>query len=406
MNTVAIIGGGAAGMMAALTAAEDSQNRVVLFERQQRVGRKLLATGNGRCNLTNTGASGANYHGECPDFALPALRAFSPADTLAYFRTLGLLTVEEYGGRVYPFSNSANSVVDVLRFALDAAGVELRTACPVRELRRNKRGGYTLAFDGGTLEADRVIVACGGAAGAKLGGVMDGYELLKPLGHRRTRLLPSLVQLVTDPEYPRALKGVRSEVRMALRSGGETLGVSRGELQFTENGVSGPAAFDLSRLAAECGEGAEIHIDFFPELSEGELLSVLSERCRRFPSLESAELLTGMLHNRLGRMTVKYALINAALPLSALDGEALSRLAAVCKDFPLRLRGTEGFESAQVTHGGIRTAGFDPETLESWFMPGLFVCGELLDIDGDCGGFNLQWAWSSGRLAGRLGRRT
>ena len=399
--TVAVIGGGASGMMAALTAAEDPDCRVVLLERQQRVGRKLLATGNGRCNLTNTGAAPENYHGDDPAFAESVLGKFTPRDTLDFFHGLGLLTVEEYGGRAYPLSNAANSVVDVLRFALEAAGVEVRTACPVRELRRERSGGYTLLLDGGSLYAQRVIVACGGAAGAKLGGVTDGYELLKPLGHKRTRLLPSLVQLLTDPEYPRALKGVRAEVRMRLLSGDELLGESRGALQFTETGVSGPAAFDLSRLAAETGEGARLSMDFFDGYSQEELLELLRRRCERFPALECGELLTGMLHNRLGRMLGKYCGLNAALPLSGLDEAALARVAAAGKAFPLVLRGTEGFDSAQVTHGGIRTAGFDPETLESWFMPGLFVCGELLDIDGDCGGYNLQWAWASGYIAGK-----
>lgn len=406
MNTVAVIGGGASGMMAAITAAEDRDNRVVLFERQQRVGRKLLATGNGRCNLTNTGASGENYHGESPEFALSALESFTPADTLAFFHSLGLLTAEEYGGRVYPLSNSANSVVDVLRFALESAGVELRAACPVRELRRGRSGGYTVVFDGGSLFADKLIVCCGGAAGAKLGGVMDGYELLKPLGHKRTRLLPSLVQLVTAPEYPRALKGVRAQVHLTLSSGGVTLCESRGELQFTENGVSGPAAFDVSRAAAETGDGALLEIDFLDGYTQREAEEILVRRVRRFPELPCGELLTGVLHNRLGKMLIKYCALDASRPLSSLGAAELSRVAAACRGFELRVKGTEGFESAQVTHGGIKTSGFDPETLESWFMPGLFVCGELLDIDADCGGYNLQWAWSSGRLAGRLGKRS
>lgn len=406
MNTVAVIGGGASGMMAALTAAEDKANRVVLFERQQRVGRKLLATGNGRCNLTNTGASGDNYHGEHPEFALNALESFTSADTLDFFHALGLLTTEEYGGRVYPLSNSANSVVDVLRFALESAGVELRTACPVRELRRERSGGYNLFFDGGSLFADNVIVCCGGAAGSKLGGVTDGYELLKPLGHRRTRLLPALDRLVTEPEYPRALKGVRAQVHMTLLSGELPLCESRGELQFTDNGVSGPAAFDVSRIAAETGEGARLRIDFLDGYSDRETEELLSRRVSRFPMLPCGELLTGILHNRLGKMLIKYCALDAARPLSSLSAAELSSVAGACRSFELRLKGTEGFESAQVTHGGIKTSGFDPETLESWFMPGLFACGELLDIDGDCGGYNLQWAWSSGRLAGRLGKRS
>lgn len=400
MNTVVVIGGGASGIMAALTAAENPENRVVLLERQQRIGRKLLATGNGRCNLTNTGASPQNYHGEQAAFAEPALARFTPRDTLAFFHALGLLTAEEYGGRVYPLSNSANSVLDVLRFALEKAGVELRTACPAREIRR-QGSGYCVVTDEGSLDADKLIVACGGAAGAKLGGVTDGYELLKPLGHKRTALRPALVQILTAPDYPRALKGVRAQAVVRLMAGEESLGESVGELQFTETGVSGPAAFDLSRAAAANGEGLTLHADFLPPGAEA--FALLCARRETFPGQPASELFTGMLHNRLGRMLVKYANIEANRPLGSLTDKELRRAARACTDFSLPVTGTEGFDNAQVTAGGIRTAGFNPETLESWFMPGLFVCGELLDVDGDCGGYNLQWAWASGRLAGRLG---
>ena len=400
MNTIVVIGGGASGLMAALTAAENPENRVILLERQQRVGRKLLATGNGRCNLTNTGAAPENYHGEQAAFAEYALSRFTPQDTLDFFHRLGLMTVEEYGGRVYPLSNSANSVLDVLRFALEKAGVELRTACPARQIWR-RDGGYAVVTDEGEIACDRLIVACGGAAGAKLGGVSDGYELLKPLGHKRTALRPALTQILTAPDYPRALKGVRAQVTLRLTAGDAVLGESRGELQFTETGVSGPAAFDLSRAASLGGEGLTLHARFFP--ADADAFAHLASRREAFPDQPAAELFTGMLHNRLGRMLVKYAALDANRPIGSLTDRELQRAAKACTDFTLPVRGVEGFDNAQVTAGGIRTAGFNPETLESWFMPGLFVCGELLDIDGDCGGYNLQWAWASGRLAGRLG---
>lgn len=403
MNTVAVIGGGASGMMAAITAAEDKNNRVVLFERQQRPARKLLSTGNGRCNLTNTLAAPENYHGEQEGFADKVLESFTPADTLDFFHRLGLLTVEEYGGRVYPLSNSANSVADVLRFALEKAGVEMRTSDPVRELKRNGRG-YTVVTDGDVLNADFVIVACGGAAGAKLGGVSDGYELLKGLGHKRTKLYPALVQLITDGEYPRALKGIRADAAVKLIGGGSLLAESVGELQFTDNGVSGPAAFDISRAAALCGDGAEISVDFMREYSPEQVEKLINSRCTALPELETAQLFTGMLHNRLGRMIVKYAALPASAPLKELTEKQKKAAANACKEFTLKLLGTESFDSAQVTAGGVKTSGFDPATLQSWFNPGLFACGEVLDVDADCGGYNLQWAWASGRTAGRLGR--
>ncbi|MBR1566729.1 MAG: aminoacetone oxidase family FAD-binding enzyme, partial [Oscillospiraceae bacterium] len=402
METIIIIGAGASGMMAALTVAGVPGRRVILLERQQRAGRKLLATGNGRCNLTNTGASLENYHGESRDFAAPALDAFPPQAVLDFFHGLGLVTVEEYGGRVYPLSDSANSVLDVLRFHLEAKGVELKAAEPAREVKRDKQG-FTIVTDSERLHADKLIIACGGAAGAKLGGVSDGYELLKMLGHKRTALYPSLVQLVTAPEYPRALKGVRADCALRLYAGENLLAESGGELQFIETGVSGPAVFDLSRAATTGGKGLNLAADFLQDHEEAALFGLLKQRCETLPALPAGDMLTGIVHNRLGKMLIKYAGLNAAVPLWELNDRALRKLAKACKDFRLPVQGTEGFDKAQVTAGGVKTSGFNPETLESWFVPGLYACGEVLDIDGDCGGYNLQWAWASGRLAGRLG---
>ena len=399
MNTVVIIGSGASGMAAAITASEDKNNNVILLERQQRVGKKLLSTGNGRCNLTNTGASPEHYHGSQPGFADAVLSRFTPEDTLHFFDSLGLAVSCEYGGRVYPQSNSANSVVDVLRFALMRDNITVKTSCPARRI--EKRGeGFAVFTDEGSISADFVIVSCGGAAGAKVGGVHDGYELLKPLGHKCTPLLPSLVQLITDPTYPRALKGVRVIAKLRLENDGETVAQSSGELQFTETGLSGPAAFDISRAAAEIGRGV-IRID----LSGGaDIEAKLHARIKSNPTLCADDALTGVLHNRLGKMAVKYAGVSGSIPLDKLTEADIAAMANACCDFSIALRGVEDFDHAQVTAGGIKTTGVNPETLESWFVPHLFITGELLDVDADCGGFNLQWAWASGVTAGRLGK--
>ncbi len=400
-STVAVVGGGASGMIAALTAAEVPGRRVLLLERQQRVGRKLLATGNGRCNLTNRNAAPRDYFGSDPAFAVPALSAFTPVDTQRFFSKLGLLTMTEENGRVYPFSDSANSVLDVLRFALEREKIELRCSFPVEEILPEK-SGFRLRSGSEVLHADAVILACGGAAGAKLGGVTDGYRLGKSLGHRRSGLYPSLTRIQTDPEYPRSLKGVRVQAALRLTRRGVLLAESNGEVQFTETGISGPAGFDLSRAISFGGEDQLLHLKLLPYDAEG-VTSLLRARQRRFPELEASDLFTGMLHNRLGRVLVKAAGIPSTAPLSDLSEAQLRSAVVQCLDFCLPVRGVDGFDAAQVTAGGLLTEQFEPQTLESRLHPGLFACGEVLDIDGPCGGYNLQWAWASGRLAGRLG---
>ena len=401
--TVTVIGAGASGMAAALSARQAGHD-VILLERQARAGRKLMASGNGRCNLTNMNASKGGYHGSEPGFIRPALAEFSPQAMREYFRSLGLLTVEEPDGRVYPLSNSANSVVDVLRYALGAAGVELRVSASAKKIRRAS-SAFVVVTDEGELRSDAVIVACGGMAGEKLGGVKDGYELLKALGHSRTTLHPALVQITTGTGYPRSLKGVKADCELLLREGRRELAKSSGELLFTENGVSGPAAFDLSRAVSTAGDRQmELDIDLLRDYDGGEVYSMLCDRRKAAPELQVGELFTGALHNRLGRMIVKYAELDANAPLSELNDKDIARAVESCKRFTLPVRGTESFKDAQVTVGGIKTSEFDPKTLESRIVPGIFACGEVLDVDGDCGGYNLQWAWASGRLAGRLGK--
>ncbi len=400
MQTILIIGAGASGMMAALTAAEN-HHHVILLERQARVGRKLLATGNGRCNLTNIHADLSHYHGEEADFAAHALQVFSAQDALDWFHANGLLTVTEPSGRVYPLSNSANSVLDVLRFAIaERENIDLRTGVCVTALRRTG-SGFSAQTEVGTIRADKVIVACGGMAGGKLGGVQDGYTLLASLGHTRTALHPALVQLTTDPTYPRALKGVRADARLTLRTKRTVLAQREGEVQFTEKGVSGPAAFDLARAVSTGGEGLTLVCDLLRGYAPQEVLALLQQRQKNAPHLTAEDLLTGALHNRLGKTIIRYVNLKADTPVPALTRDELRQIARACKGFTLPVRGTEGFAGAQVTAGGIRCAEFDPRTMQSRLVPGLYACGEVLDIDGDCGGFNLQWAWSSGRIAGR-----
>ncbi len=393
---IAIIGGGASGMAAALAAPETVE--VLLLERQARLGRKLLITGNGRCNLSNRNAGPRGYHGADPDFTASALRAFGPEETLKWFQSLGLFTVTEPSGRVYPYSDQANSVLDVLRFALDRPNIRVLTGAEVTSIER-KGKSFRVMTGAGDFPCERVIVACGGAAGEKAGGCRLGYRLLASLGHRITPLSPALVQLKTDWSGVSALKGVRANCRAAVRRDGRNLSESEGELQFTQYGLSGPVIFEVSRDACSGPGTWTCRLDFLPRTEERDLFAALA--ARRGTKLPAEELLTGILHNRLGRVLTRAAGIPGNAPIASLDDGALRRVCRQVKGLTVPLTGKLGMDSAQVTAGGADTSQFDPETLESRLVPGLYACGEVLDIDGDCGGYNLQWAWSSGRLAGR-----
>lgn len=400
---VLIVGGGASGMMAALTAAADPRNQVTLLERQSRVGRKLLATGNGRCNLTNLDANPSHYHGAHPDFVQSCLSQFSVRDTLEFFRTLGLLTTVEDSGKVYPFSDQANSVVDVLRFALQTRGVDLRCGCEVQAISKKARG-YSVKTPEESFYCDKLILACGGAAGGKLGGTDLGYRLLCSMGHTVTALRPALVQLKTDTTLTRSLKGVRADAGLTLKRDGQTVLENIGEVQFTDFGISGPAVFELSREAGFGGDQVLL-LDLLRPMEEAELASYLSQKQVAMPQVPLDDFLTGMLHNRLGRVVLRQAGFDLTRAAQSLQPQELRQIAHQIKYFPLTVTGVMGLELAQVTAGGICTGEFRADTLESRLCPGLFATGEVLDIDGDCGGFNLQWAWSSGRVAGFLGNR-
>lgn len=394
---VGIIGGGASGMAAALAAAENENTQVILFERQARLGRKLAATGNGRCNLTNLNAHGLCYHGEDGAFAQCAMEAFDVEQTLQWFRSLGLFTVAEASGRVYPYSDQANSVVDVLRFALEKKNIQLELGFEVTKLRRNV-AGFSVESPERIVACDRVIVACGGLAGTKLGGSMAGYQLLRSLGHRMTKLRPALVQMKCGWSGVGALKGVRANCHAAIYRDGVLHAESRGEIQFTEYGLSGPVMFEVSRDVCQ-GRGEWVcRLDLLPDFSAQELKTELIQRGNS--ELSAEELLTGILHNRLGRVLTKAAGIAPSRLIRTLSKDEVEAVCAAVKTFEIELTEPMGMDSAQVTAGGMLTGEFDPATMESKLVPGLYACGEVLDIDGDCGGYNLQWAWSSGRCAG------
>lgn len=401
MGSVIIIGGGAAGMAAAIAAAMCG-DRVTLLERMDRVGKKLLATGNGRCNLMNAGPL-CYPGGSC--LAEAVLNTCGAQDQLRFWQHLGLRTRQEDGGRVYPVSGAASTVLDTLRQAMRLHGVEVVTEAPVTALRAAKRGWAVEA--GRTYMADRVIIAGGGCAQPKLGSDGSAYQLLTGLGHRLVPLRPALTQIITDTAPIRGLSGirVRCDVRITSRKGEKVR--QRGELLFADYGVTGVCVMQCARWAEP---GDQVHIDLTRALGfdeEKELLDELLRRRKCWQGASQLDLLTGLCVPKLAMALMRTAGLErpSERAASELTERHLRQLAHLTADLTLTIKGVKGFDNAQVTAGGIAVDEFDPATLESRIARGVHAAGEVLDVDGDCGGFNLMFAFGSGILAGLNGRK-
>ena len=309
-----------------------------------------------------------------------------------------MLTRFEPDGKAYPYSYQASAVLDVLRFALDDLNVDTVLNFEVSKISKTDNGYEICAYDGRKAFADRVILASGGRASSFLGSNGSGYEIAKGLGHSVTEVFPSLVQIKTDTAYVKAIKGIRIDAKVSFCAKNEIF-QSIGEVLFTEYGLSGPAIFDLSR---HCGEykSAKISLDLLYDMDYDELLDLLKKR--RSPKCSLENFFVGILNKKLGMTVMKYAnLLPYSKPSSELSDKEIIHLAECIKDFAFEVLGTMSWNNAQVTAGGIDCTEIDSNTMQSKLAEGFYICGEVADIDGDCGGFNLQWAWSSGYVAGK-----
>ncbi len=403
-----IVGGGAAGLAAAVLLARRAtalgqRRRVLLCEKGPRVGKKLLATGNGTCNLTNTEATASHYYGD-RNLANSVLKAFTYTDAIDFFRSIGVDVAVREDGKVYPYSAQAAAVLDALRLQATATGVDIRCDCAVTALRPVK-GGWQVTAREETLSTATVLVAVGGAAAPALGGSAESYRLLTALDYEKTPLFPSIVQVRTATDFVRAVKGVRLDATVSFCLEGKTVATSTGELLFADYGLSGPVVMAISRCVGDWERqkrGAMTAVvDLLPSWDETALTERLKERAA-LPGRTLEDLFTGLLHKRLGQTVLRVAGIGPLTRETATLTEAEARLAAAtAKGWTLSVTGTQGFGGAQVTAGGIDTAAFDPATLMSRRHPGLYAAGEVLNVDGDCGGYNLQFAWSSGAVVAR-----
>lgn len=390
-NRIAVIGGGASGMTAAIRAAQLGA-AVTIYERNERIGKKILATGNGRCNLTNLYADVKHYHGEYPDFIRYAKSRFWVQETLEFFKSLGLLHRVEEEGRVYPCSGQASAVLDLLRIRLERLGVRIETGFEAEHIIPYKKGFRISSYDGRMESADAVILSAGGKAAPSMGTTGSGYELAKELGHSITPLYPSLVQIKTEEVWVRSMKGIKTDA--AVRIAGKE---KRGEVLFTEYGFSGPPVFSLSAELPGTKYN-ELVLDLLPDYSPYKLKKLLL--ARRELGLTLEYFLVGMVHKRIGMQLMKCLEFGPlAAQSDSLSDVDIERLAQIMKNWRFHIAGTMSWNNAQVTAGGIRTAQIDERTMQSKLVKGLFITGEIMDIDGDCGGYNLQWAWSTGMIA-------
>ncbi len=403
-KTVIVVGGGSSGMMAAISAARSGAN-VTLLERKDRVGKKLLVTGNGRCNLTNSDSSLSRFHGGDRAFIAEVLSRFPVSSAVDFFEELGIACKTGREGRIYPHSEQASAVLDVLRWELERLGIGVRTGYEVKRIARREKDFALALAAGGELEAGRVILAAGGMAGPQFGSDGSGLRLAAALGHRLVDPVAALVPLRLRADFLHKLKGVSFDARGEVRCGEEVLRSEEGEFLFTDSGISGIPVLQLSRSASVAlaqNKDPRIVLDLFPGSSLDELDGALEVRFRRQGHKSLADGLVGLLNKRLIPVVLSEAGIDYhTLPGAEINPAARNALAGLLKRWSLTIAGTMPWPEAQATAGGIDLRDVDSETLGSRLVPGLFFCGEILDVDGDCGGFNLQWAWSSGWLAGR-----
>lgn len=403
MKKIVVIGGGASGIVAAITAARtDRKAKVYILEQKEKLGKKILATGNGRCNLTNLDMTEKAFRGDSGEIVNRVLQLFDQEQTLNFFSSLGLVTKcrDTY---VYPRSDQAQTVVMLLEKELDRLGVICMTDVKVNTVLPGKKG-FRVQTTKETLQADKVILACGGKADSALGSDGSGYTLAKSLGHHLSPVVPALVPLkVRKYAYSKA-SGVRTDAKVTAIVDGKEMAEDTGELQMTAYGISGIPVFQISRYIAkglQKHQPVSVKVDFLPELTEREFMDWLKGRAKKSGESSVETLISGMFNRKLVPEFLKRAKLRGKEPIGTISDAQWKKMVQICKGEMVEIEDTMGFDRAQVCAGGVKTKEVHPDTLESNYINGLYITGELLDIEGICGGYNLQWAWATGYLAGK-----
>lgn len=397
---VIVIGAGASGMMAAITAARRGKS-VAILERMNKPGKKILATGNGKCNFTNNNMDASCFHGNI-QLIQSVLSRFSKEEALSFFHEIGIWPKEK-NGYYYPNSGQAASVAEALKHELDRLQVPVYLEQEVLDLFPDKYGFWIKTVQT-SYTCRNVIIASGLLAAPKLGSDGSMFSLIKELGHRFVPVLPALCGFYAKGMQFSKVAGVRCDANLTLKIDGNTAATEQGELQLADYGISGIPVFQISSPAVRAlyeKKSVTVVIDFLPDISLETLNTEFAMRIGKCETDENADwLLRGLLNQKLIPVLLKYAGIRSDEPLKNISLEKLERLSAGIHDYPVTLEKVRNFEFAQVCTGGIRTEEINEKTLESRLLSGLYFAGEILDVDGICGGYNLQWAWSSGYVAG------
>ena len=400
-NTVGIVGGGAAGMMAAIAAARGGA-KVTLLEGNDRLGKKILSTGNGKCNLGNERLGIEDYYTGCPDLLEKLLGQFGTADTISFFQGIGLM-VKSRNGYLYPACEQAAAVLDVLRYEVRAAGVEVATDFKAESIRLGRRARqFNVQGREGGRSFDRVILACGGKAVPKTGSDGSGYRLAEKLGHSLVPVVPALVQLRCKEDYLKSVAGVRADALVTVITGSGKSIRERGELQLTDYGISGIPVFQVSRAVnyiLRKERDVEVRIDFLPDIPAEALRHFAEKRASLRKGCTVEAFFTGILNKKLMLLFIRLAGLKAAEDAASADPKKMRMVYSLCRCFTVHVIGSNTYDNAQVCAGGVPLDEVT-EQLESRKAPGIYFAGEILDVDGKCGGYNLHWAWCSGHIAG------